>query len=145
VKKVDTFNVLLVDDEVEFLETLVKRLKRVNISATGVNNGAKAIEALAQAPVDIVVLDVKMPGMDGLATLKEIKKRFPLIEVILLTGHASMKGAMKGIGQGAFYYLMKPIDINELLYKLRGAHRKKMLHEEHVKLAVDEVSSVKKG
>ena len=141
----DTFDVLLVDDEVEFLETLVKRLKRRNLSVSGVNSGEKAIEALAQAPVDIVVLDVKMPGMDGLTTLKEIKKRFPLIEVIMLTGHASMEVAIEGMEQGAFDYLMKPMDIDELLYKLQDAYKKKTLHEERIKHAVDEVSSVKKG
>lgn len=141
----DTFNVLLVDDEVEFLETLVKRLNRRNLTVSGVNSGEKAIEALAQAPVDIVVLDVKMPGMDGLATLKEIKKRFPLIEVIMLTGHASMEVAIEGMEQGAFDYLMKPMDIDELLYKLQDAYKKKTLHEERIKHAVDEVSSVKKG
>jgi len=142
---VDTFNVLLVDDEVEFLETLVKRLKRRNLSVSGVNSGEKAIESLAQDPVDIVVLDVKMPGMDGLTTLKEIKKRFPLIEVIMLTGHASMEVAIEGMEQGAFDYLMKPMDIDELLYKLQDAYKKKTLHEERIKHAVDEVSSVKKG
>jgi DNA-binding NtrC family response regulator len=142
---VDTFNVLLVDDEVEFLETLVKRLNRRNLTVSGVNSGEKAIEALAQTPVDIVVLDVKMPGMDGLTTLKEIKKRFPLIEVIMLTGHASMEVAIEGMEQGAFDYLMKPMDIDELLYKLQDAYKKKTLHEERIKHAVDEVSSVKKG
>ena len=141
----DTFNVLLVDDEVEFLETLVKRLNRRNLTVSGVNSGEKAIEALAQTPVDIVVLDVKMPGMDGLTTLKEIKKRFPLIEVIMLTGHASMEVAIEGMEQGAFDYLMKPMDIDELLYKLQDAYKKKTLHEERIKHAVDEVSSVKKG
>ncbi len=141
----DTFNVLLVDDEVEFLETLVKRLKRRNLSVSGVNSGEKAIEVLVDAPVDLVVLDVKMPGMDGLTTLKEIKKRFPLIEVIMLTGHASMEVAIEGMEQGAFDYLMKPMDIDELLYKLQDAYKKKTLHEERIKHAVDEVSSVTKG
>jgi two-component system, OmpR family, response regulator len=142
---VNTFNVLLVDDEVEFLETLVKRLKKRNLSVKGVNSGEKAIEALAQVPVDVVVLDVKMPGMDGLETLREIKKLSPLVEVIMLTGHASMEVAIEGMEQGAFDYLMKPMDIDELLYKLQDAYKKKTIREDRIKHAVDEVSTLKKG
>jgi DNA-binding NtrC family response regulator len=142
---VDTFNVLLVDDEVEFLETLVKRLKKRNLTVRGVNSGEEAIETLAQAPVDVVVLDVKMPGMDGLETLKEIKKLLPLTEVIMLTGHASMEVAIEGMENGAFDYLMKPMDIDELLYKLQDAFKKKTIREARMKHAVDEVSSLKKG
>jgi DNA-binding NtrC family response regulator len=144
-RKVDTFKVLLVDDEVEFMETLVKRLKKRNLIVSGVSSGEQAIEALAQAPVDIVVLDVKMPGMDGLETLTEIKKSCPLVEVIMLTGHASMEVAIEGMEQGAFDYLMKPMDIDELLYKLQDAYKKKKLHEERIRHAVDEVSGVKTG
>lgn len=141
----NTFSVLLVDDEVEFLETLVKRLKRRNLAVAGVNSGEAALEKLGQEAVDIVVLDVKMPGMDGLTALREIKKRFPLIEVIMLTGHASMEVAIEGMEHGAFDYLMKPMDIDELLYKLQDAYKKKTLHEERIKHAVDEVSGAKQG
>jgi DNA-binding NtrC family response regulator len=143
--KVDTFSVLLVDDEVEFLETLVKRLKRRNLAVTGANSGEEALELLSHTPVDVVVLDVKMPGMDGLTALREIKKRFPLVEVIMLTGHASMEVAIEGMEQGAFDYLMKPMDIDELLYKLQDAYKKKTLHEERIRHAVDEVSGAKQG
>jgi len=142
---VDTFKVLLVDDEVEFLETLVKRLKKRNLTVSGVNSGEQAIEALARDPVDVVVLDVKMPGMNGLETLREIKKSCPLVEVIMLTGHASMEVAIEGMEQGAFDYLMKPMDIDELLYKLQDAYKKKKLHEDRIKHAVDEIVSVKTG
>jgi DNA-binding NtrC family response regulator len=142
---VNTFKVLLVDDEVEFLETLVKRLKKRNLIVSGVNSGEQAIEVLARDPVDVVVLDVKMPGMDGLETLREIKKSCPLVEVIMLTGHASMEVAIEGMEQGAFDYLMKPMDIDELLYKLQDAYKKKKLHEDRIKHAVDEVVSVKTG
>ncbi len=141
----DTFKVLLVDDEVEFLETLVKRLKRRNLEASGVNSGEAALERLGQEVADVVVLDVKMPGMDGLTVLREIKKRFPLIEVIMLTGHASMEVAIEGMEQGAFDYLMKPMDIDELLYKLQDAYKKKTLHAERTRHAVDEVSGAKQS
>jgi DNA-binding NtrC family response regulator len=141
----NTFSVLLVDDEVEFLETLVKRLKRRNLAVTGANSGEEALGVLSHSPVDVVVLDVKMPGMDGLTALREIKKRFPLVEVIMLTGHASMEVAIEGMEQGAFDYLMKPMDIDELLYKLQDAYKKKTLHEERIRHAVDEVSGAKQG
>jgi len=127
---VDTFNVLLVDDEEEFLETLVKRMKKRNVNATGVKSGEEALELLDQHPVDVVVLDVRMPGMDGIEALKEIKRRHPLIEVIMLTGHASVEVAVQGMELGAFDYLMKPIDIDELLYKLEDAHKNKLIQEE---------------
>lgn len=138
-----SFNVLIVDDELEFMETLVKRLKKRDLAVTGVNSGERAIEALAQIPVDVVVLDVKMPGMDGLETLKEIKRRAPLVEVIMLTGHANMEVAIEGMEVGAFDYLMKPMDIDELLYKLQDAYKKKTLHEQRIKLAVDETAGGK--
>lgn len=126
----DTFNVLLVDDEEEFLETLVKRMKKRNVNATGVKSGEEALELLDQHPVDVVVLDVRMPGMDGIEALKEIKRRHPLIEVIMLTGHASVEVAVQGMELGAFDYLMKPIDIDELLYKVEDAHKNKLIQEE---------------
>lgn len=126
----DTFNVLLVDDEEEFLETLVKRMKKRNVNATGVKSGEEALELLDQHPVDVVVLDVRMPGMDGIEALKEIKRRHPLIEVIMLTGHASVEVAVQGMELGAFDYLMKPIDIDELLYKLEDAYKNKLIQEE---------------
>lgn len=137
----DSFQVLLVDDEVEFLETLVKRLKKRNLAVTGVRSGEEAIEALTRVPVDVVVLDVKMPGMDGLETLKEIKRRKPLVEVIMLTGHANMEVAIEGMELGAFDYLMKPMDIDELLYKLQDAYKKKIIHEQRIKLALDEATT----
>jgi len=120
---------LLVDDEVGFLEALVKRLKRRNVDAEAVHSGGDALARFETRPPDVVVLDVKMPGMDGLATLQEIKKRHPLVEVIMLTGHADVEVAIEGMEQGAFDYLMKPCDIDELLYKIQDAYEKKTLQE----------------
>jgi len=128
----NSFNALLVDDENEFRETLIKRLQKRKLNAFGAEDGAKALELLDQNPVDVVVLDVKMPGMDGIQTLREIKKRFPLIEVIMLTGHASMEVAIEGMEIGAFDYLMKPIDIDELVYKLQDAYQKKTIQEKKI-------------
>jgi DNA-binding NtrC family response regulator len=127
---VDTFNVLLVDDEIEFLETLVKRLKKRNLTVHGVGSGEQAIEILKEIQVDVAVLDVKMPGMNGLETLRAIKSCHPSIEVIMLTGHANVEVAIEGMRLGAFDYLMKPMDIDELLYKLQDAYKKKQLREQ---------------
>ena len=125
----DAIQVLLVDDEVEFLETLMKRMKKRNLDITGVKSGEEALTSLNQNPVDVVILDVRMPGMDGIETLKEIKRRHPLIEVIMLTGHASVEVAVQGMELGAFDYLMKPMNIDELLYKVEDAYKSKSIQE----------------
>ena len=129
----DGFNVLLVDDESEFLDTLVKRIKKRSVNAYGVASGEEALAFLNQQPMDVVVLDVRMPGMDGIQALREIKQRHPLIEVIMLTGHASLEVAIEGMELGAFDYMMKPIEIDELLYKLQDAYKKKSIHTEKIK------------
>jgi len=126
-------NVLFVDDEVEFLETLMKRMKKRNLAVNGVKSGEEALEFLNEHAVDVVVLDVKMPGMDGIETLREIRRHHPLLEVIMLTGHANVEVAIQGMEMGAFDYLMKPMDIDELLYKIEDAHKKKMLQEKKIK------------
>ena len=127
--QVENLSVLIVDDEVEFLEILVKRLRKRKLAVNGVTSGEAALEQLKQSPVDVVVLDVKMPGMSGLDTLREIKKTYNLIEVIMLTGHANMEVAIQGMDIGAFDYLMKPIEIDELVYKIQDACKRKRLNE----------------
>ena len=125
--------VLLVDDEVEFVQTLTKRLERNELSVQAVHTGDDALRHLAGNPTDVVVLDMKMPGMDGIETLREIKSRQPLVEVIMLTGHASVEAAIGGMELGAFDYLMKPVEFDELLYKIQDAHRKKSLQEAKIR------------
>jgi len=127
------FKVLFVDDEIDFLETLLKRMKKRGVDVTGVGSGEEALSFLDTNQVDVVVLDVKMPGMDGIETLREIKKRHPLVEVIMLTGHANLEVAIEGMELGAFDYLMKPMDIDELLYKVEDAYKKKSLHEQKIR------------
>ena len=129
----NSFRALLVDDEEEFLKTLVKRLNKRNIKAEGVGNGEEALMILDRNPMDVVVLDVRMPGMDGIEVLRKIKKSYPLIEVVMLTGHASMEVAIEGMEIGAFDYLMKPVDIDELVYKLQDAYKKKLIQEKKIK------------
>ena len=136
---------LLVDDEVEFLQTLMRRMKKRNVDVRGVNSGEETLRYLSQNPIDVVVLDVKMPGMDGIETLREIKKRTPLIEVIMLTGHANLEAAIEGMEIGAFDYLMKPINIDDLLYKVQDAYKKKSLHEQKIQSMQGTVREARQG
>lgn len=133
----NTFSVLLVDDEEDFLRTIIKRLTKRGIAAQGATSGEEALELLRSQARDVVVLDVKMPGMDGIEVLKRIKESWPTTEVIMLTGHASIDAAMEGMSQGAFDYLMKPADFGDLLYKLEDACQKKALNKGSQSLTPD--------
>lgn len=126
----EEFSVLIVDDEDDFRETLVKRLKKRRLHVSGAESGGKALELMARETFDVVILDVKMPGLDGIETLREIKKKNRLTEVILLTGHASMESGIEGMKLGAFDYIMKPVNIDELLEKMRQAYERKVIHEQ---------------
>ena len=129
----NNFNVLLVDDELEFLATLVKRLTKRGLNISTAKNGEDALKIIGGKVIDVVVLDVRMPGIDGIQTLREIKKKDPLMEVIMLTGHARLEVAIEGMELGAFDYLMKPADIDELFYKLQDAFKKKTIQREKIK------------
>ncbi|MCX5874193.1 MAG: response regulator [Deltaproteobacteria bacterium] len=122
--------VLLVDDESPFVEALAKRLTLREIQVSIALSGPEALEKLGKEPsIDVVVLDVKMPGMDGIETLKAIKNRYPLIEIIMLTGHATVESAIDGMKVGALDYLMKPCDMDVLMAKVREAKNKKAAQE----------------
>jgi DNA-binding NtrC family response regulator len=129
----EDFKVLIVDDEQDFLETIVKRLKRRKINATGVNSGKEALQILQTQHFDVVILDIRMPGMDGIDVLRELKRTMPLMEVILLTGHASVESGVQGMQLGAFDYVMKPAEIDDLIEKVRQAYERKSLHEEKLR------------
>jgi DNA-binding NtrC family response regulator len=132
----DYFSTLVVDDETDFLETLVKRLQKRRIDAVGVTSGEKALETMAQKRFDAVILDIKMPGgMDGIETLREIKRHHPLTEVILLTGHGSVETSIEGMKMGAFDYLLKPIKLEDLMVKLGEAFEKRDVHEQKIRRA----------
>ncbi len=123
-------NVLLVDDEADFIEVVAKRLRKRVLPVTTRTGGEEALELLAMDPpfpVDVIVLDLKMPGMDGLETLREVKSRCPDVEVIILSGHADVDVAIKGMELGAFDYLLKPMDFDELLFKIEDAFHKRQL------------------
>jgi len=124
--------VLLVDDEESFRRTLGKRLDKRGFVVEEAGTGREALEKLASAAPDVILLDVKMPGMDGLTVLHKAKEAEPLVEVIMLTGHASMEIAIRGMELGAFDYLMKPVEFEELLYKLEDAAKRKRHQESRI-------------
>jgi len=117
--------ILLVDDEVVFTTNMGKLLTNRGYKVTAANSGDAAIQALEKENFDVVVLDLKMPGMDGLATLKEIKKLGLFTETLILTGHGSIDTALEAIKLGAYDYLTKPCEIDDLLGKIEGAWQKK--------------------
>lgn len=119
------FRVLLVDDETIFTRNISKLLKNRGYQITAVNSGDAAIRELEQNPVDVIVLDLKMPGMDGIATLKEIIKLGLFAETLILTGHGSIDSALEAMKLGAYDYLTKPCEIDELVAKIEAAWAKK--------------------
>ena len=124
---------LLVDDEEAFVAAMEKRLTMRNMKVTTANTGEEGLQRLGDDPdIDVVLLDVKMPGMDGIATLREIKNKHPMTEVIMLTGHATVESAIEGMKLGAFDYLMKPCDMDVLVAKVEEAKNKKMAHQEKI-------------
>ncbi len=126
-------NILLVDDEVPFVETMAKRLKKRGFDILSAHTGLDALDQLSRhRGIDAVILDVKMPGMDGIQTLEEIKRRFPITEVIMLTGHATVESAIEGMKLGAFDYLMKPCDMEQLVSKVEAAAQRRRSHEEKI-------------
>jgi DNA-binding NtrC family response regulator len=127
--------VMVVDDEKDFVEMLSLRLNETGEKVTSANSGQECLDALEKDDTDVVILDIKMPGMDGVETLREIKKRFPLVEVIMLTGHGSTESAVEGMKLGAFDYLLKPADFDDLSTKLDAARKRKDEHQERIRKA----------
>lgn len=127
--------ILLVDDEERFLQTTGKLLERLGYAVLTATSGQAAIDRLERETIHVVILDVKMPGMDGIETLKEIKKRHPLVEVIMLTGHATVSSAVEGMKSGAIDYLMKPSDPEILIEKALAAYEKRQRIEEKIRMA----------
>lgn len=115
--------VLLVDDEEQFVKNMARILKVRGFDVSTAFSGYEAVDAIKYGGgFDVVVLDVKMPGMDGVATLGEIKKRAPDTEVVMLTGHATLSSGMQAIRSGAYDYLMKPCEVEDLVEKIREAY-----------------------
>ncbi|PKN41624.1 MAG: response regulator [Deltaproteobacteria bacterium HGW-Deltaproteobacteria-18] len=114
-------SILLIDDETQFLITMAKRLRKRGFLVREAGSGLNGLRELEAEPADVVVLDVGMPGMDGIQVLREIKLRFPQVQVLMLTGHADMEVALSGMAMGAFDYLMKPVELDVLVGKIREA------------------------
>jgi len=136
-------NVMLVDDEVPFVETMSKRLKKRDLDIVTAFDGQSALQRLKEGTaIEVVILDVKMPGIDGIETLRLIKRDFPLVEVIMLNGHATVESAIEGMKYGAFDYLMKPCDLEQLLSKVSEAASRRRQQEEKIQQArIREITS----
>jgi len=117
--------VLLVDDEVEFTAALAERLQLRNYSVQTANNALEALGLVYKDRPDVIILDLRIPGMDGIEALKTIKKYDPTIEVIMLTGHGDVQSVQEGMTSGAFEYIMKPVDIGELTSKIDKAQKRR--------------------
>ena len=131
----EKLRLMLVDDEERFLSTTQKLLSRKGYDIYTATSGAEALENLRAHNIHVVILDVKMPGMDGIETLKAIKRTYPLVEVIMLTGHATVESAVDGLKSGATDYLMKPTDVQDLIVKAEEAFEKRNALEEKIRVA----------
>ena len=127
--------ILIVDDEERFRTTLGKRLAEREYEVHSVGSGQEALDEIKNKLYDVNILDVKMPGLDGIETLAQIKKSKPGIEVILLTGHASVESAVEGLRMGAYDYLYKPYDLEALLEKINGAYGVKAARDQRLRQA----------
>jgi DNA-binding NtrC family response regulator len=126
---------MLVDDEERFLSTTQKLIQKKGYDVLIASSGGEALEKLRTHPVHVVILDVKMPGMDGITALKKIKQQFPMTEVIMLTGHATVESAIDGLHSGAIDYLMKPADIVEIIQKAEEAYARRQTLESKIRVA----------
>ena len=131
----EPMKIMLVDDEERFLSTTKKLLLKKGLEVLTAASGPEALEMLRTHNIHVVILDVKMPGMDGMETLKAIKHTYPLVEVIMLTGHATVESAIDGLKSGAMDYLMKPADMEDLISKAEEAFEKRQKIEERIRMA----------
>lgn len=131
----EKMRIMLVDDEERYLQTTKKLIEKKGYEVLTALSGEEALEKLKPQNVHVVILDVKMPGMDGNQTLKAIKTLYPLVEVIMLTGHGTMDSAIDGLKSGAFDYLVKPADIDDIIEKAMEAFEKRHSLEEKIRVA----------
>ncbi len=131
----DRMKIMLVDDEERYLSTTSRLLERRGYDVVTASSGAEALDKLESSVIHVVILDVKMPGMDGMEILQAIKRDFPLVEVIMLTGHGTLELAVEGLKAGAVGYFVKPADIDELIKKAEEAFEKRLRIEEKIRMA----------
>ena len=135
--------VLLVDDEVEFLDTLSERMRTRGMEVATANTGIEALQKVEKEAYDVIILDLMMPGVDGLEALKILKAKRPELQVILLTGHATVEKGIEAMKLGAMDFLEKPADLSLLTEKIKKAQAKKMLivekqNEDKIKKILEE-------
>ena len=121
---------LLVDDETDFKEVMLKHLSRKGIRLSVADCCRDALDNMDTAPADVVIMDMHLPEVNGIHCLRQVKERWPLTEVIILTGHASVQSGIEGMQSGAFDYCIKPIDVRELLEKVELAAQKALINRE---------------
>ena len=126
-------NILIVDDEEQFLKSMTKWLEVRDFSVIAVDRGEKAIEAAKNRPVDVALVDLKMPGINGEQTLEALKREHPWMEVIILTGHGSIDSAVECTRAGAYSYLQKPCDFDQLAAVLVDAYKKRVMNRMKIK------------
>ncbi len=124
----EKINLLIVDDEIDFLNSITKSLEVRNFNVIAVTRGEKAIEAAKKNALDIALVDLKMPGMDGEETLKALKKEHKWMEIVILTGHGTIDSAVECTKSGAYSFLQKPCELDELLDILRSAYKKMLMN-----------------
>ncbi|MBI5248160.1 MAG: response regulator [Desulfomonile tiedjei] len=120
------FKVLMVDDEEDFVKTLAERLEMRDVSPDVALSGEQALERVQDDVPDVMVLDLKMPGIDGMEVLRRVRKAYPQVQVVILTGHGSEKDEAEARRLGAFAYLQKPVDMERLIKTLRQAYKQKL-------------------
>ena len=128
----DKINLLIVDDEEQFLRSISKSLEVRDFQVVAVNRGEKAIEAARNIPIDVALVDLKMPGIDGEETLKKLKAEHKWMEVIILTGHGTIDSAVECTRSGAYSYLQKPCSLDHLLEALKSAYKKKVMNKKKI-------------
>jgi DNA-binding NtrC family response regulator len=130
--KKEKINLLIVDDEEQFLESISKSLELRDFHVIAVNRGDKAIEAAKQQPIDVALVDLKMPGISGEETLRLLKQEHRWLEVVILTGHGALQSAVECTKIGAFSYLQKPCELSALIEALQAAYKQKVMNRRQI-------------
>lgn len=130
--EINKISLLIVDDEEQFLKSISRSLKMRDFNVTAVNRGDKALEAARSHPIDIALVDLKMPGMDGQDTMEALKKQHPWMEIVILTGHGTIDSATACTRAGAFSYLQKPCELDRLLETLTQAFKRRVMNKRQI-------------
>ena len=142
----DKINLMIVDDEEDFLNAIRRSLEIRDFHVTTANRGEKALEIAKSNPVDIAIVDLKMPGMNGLETLEALKKAHPWMEIIILTGHGTIDSAVEATQSGAYSYLQKPCELDTLMQMLIKAYKKRVMNKQQLaKKKMDELLKIAQG